>query len=1075
MQRGVGVAPEPKKQEVLGAPLAVCGTAPPLSGFRGTSSGGTGSRSCSAPSTRSRRAGAAEEPLREGSGQLPGSPLNSLLQRGVASWQPSDSALKESLDALQQHMLRFAQRGPEELASASALVPHRDWRDREALASASQQQQRAAENWEEATPRHSPSRELDVTPRLFASITPVGSMMGTSMPTPPDSPDLEALRREQRRRLSALEEAERLVSELRGMPFSPASAASNARGPQDYAAGPLGDRGIPPGSMPWSSGRSQSPFGTAQLLAQALNVCPESLPSPARSPPRLPVNARRLTGSQPLEDFRQLEEDALRLASSLEKTALSLRVADCLGANRETLEALEMETQVVAERMRLIKAASLAGTPGRRVHEDEMDRLHASPSDLECSLQGEQTLLKAPDWSVLASGELLPPSGSPRMEASHAASPWQAAEVSRGESEASHISTAASPPPPADIQQEFDKTCRLQGGFDGEALAAAPEASCPIHGGNGQTVAAEPAAPLPPPTAAPLGEAAKAQPEPTATEQPVAPAKEAASPAALLVLEAARGTALAVKEEVAATAIPHAPPSPAVSPSAPSPPSREEAPLVSPLPLASTGLLPGDGEILLTPDFAERSRSSTPAPSPVQTGGCASPHGQQPSPAAPLRVALPSVQVPSLAAARPADPAELPWRRSQRERGDQQPQDLAACGAPQRETAALAPKAEVLTAALPETPGQEKVAEKGSVPSGSPKDEVKTPAHGTPAAAEPLRKASTPSPEPAPKPVATAQGASSGDGCPDANADVQSANRWMEANLGVDGAMLRRVHERFEHCRKRTSQNYVRRGDFVRSLHTCPTLLSSFAVEPICKPEAGQVMVPRLWGDVAMDLAAQESDLLTWANVLDVVRKNRDLSLGFTTPPPVTSGRKLLRPEPVKKTTEARERLQGMIAEPRDEVKSAAPKLPQKAGPVWLSRLQAAPSAATRASEAKHPKGHATAPSEEAPSSKPKQPPVQPSTTSSKAEPAWVARLYGEPSAKDSKPAQESPLRVSLPPSLAAPSVERRQVKVQVEVSRDDYQKWCAGGLSGGHVEAAVAKVLGVPGAAVRFKGQHDA
>merc|ERR1719498_334748 len=99
----------------------------------------------------------------------------------------------------------------------------------------------------------------------------------------------------------------------------------------------------------------------------------------------------------------------------------------------------------------------------------------------------------------------------------------------------------------------------------------------------------------------------------------------------------------------------------------------------------------------------------------------------------------------------------------------------------------------------------------------------------------------------------------------------------MERALGVDGDMLRKVYGIFCHCRKPASAT-VRKGDYVSMLQKNPSLMASFTNTPLCS-EAFSVHAarPQVWGDILVHLNCHESDVLTWAAVLEVIRWHCDL------------------------------------------------------------------------------------------------------------------------------------------------------------------------------------------------------
>jgi len=111
------------------------------------------------------------------------------------------------------------------------------------------------------------------------------------------------------------------------------------------------------------------------------------------------------------------------------------------------------------------------------------------------------------------------------------------------------------------------------------------------------------------------------------------------------------------------------------------------------------------------------------------------------------------------------------------------------------------------------------------------------------------------------------------------NSNPEMANQWMETTLGVDGAMLRKIYGLFSHCQKGASVSApVRKGDFVRLLQKNPAMMASFTSTPLCiDSDADRVARPQVWGEVLVHLNCHESDVLTWADVLEVIRWHCDL------------------------------------------------------------------------------------------------------------------------------------------------------------------------------------------------------
>lgn len=113
----------------------------------------------------------------------------------------------------------------------------------------------------------------------------------------------------------------------------------------------------------------------------------------------------------------------------------------------------------------------------------------------------------------------------------------------------------------------------------------------------------------------------------------------------------------------------------------------------------------------------------------------------------------------------------------------------------------------------------------------------------------------------------------------DPNEQPELANHWMETCLGVDRTMLSKVFGIFVHCQRGgPAASPVRKGDFVRVLQKNPSLMASFASTPLCSGALSEAaFTPQIWGDVLVHLNCFESDVLTWADVLEVIRWRCDL------------------------------------------------------------------------------------------------------------------------------------------------------------------------------------------------------
>lgn len=120
----------------------------------------------------------------------------------------------------------------------------------------------------------------------------------------------------------------------------------------------------------------------------------------------------------------------------------------------------------------------------------------------------------------------------------------------------------------------------------------------------------------------------------------------------------------------------------------------------------------------------------------------------------------------------------------------------------------------------------------------------------------------------------------------DPNRNPIHANNWLELKFGISAAMLNRLYNRFSYCQR--SQNpfvAVPRGTLVKSIKSCEDLLADFQRTSLRIPGAEPPKTRiRNWSDVIVDLECHEYDAVTWADVLEVVRWNRELELGVVSP-----------------------------------------------------------------------------------------------------------------------------------------------------------------------------------------------
>jgi len=127
------------------------------------------------------------------------------------------------------------------------------------------------------------------------------------------------------------------------------------------------------------------------------------------------------------------------------------------------------------------------------------------------------------------------------------------------------------------------------------------------------------------------------------------------------------------------------------------------------------------------------------------------------------------------------------------------------------------------------------------------------------------------------------------------NKHPERANRWFVLELGINSDMLKRFHERFVYCQRGNHTTHaVRRMDLVASIQSChklaPDLSNTLLLNPGERCERKASALPRTWGDVFLDLNRHEFDLLSWADVLDVIRWNWDIQVGNVRPDAVGPG-----------------------------------------------------------------------------------------------------------------------------------------------------------------------------------------
>merc|ERR1711988_1133704 len=69
----------------------------------------------------------------------------------------------------------------------------------------------------------------------------------------------------------------------------------------------------------------------------------------------------------------------------------------------------------------------------------------------------------------------------------------------------------------------------------------------------------------------------------------------------------------------------------------------------------------------------------------------------------------------------------------------------------------------------------------------------------------------------------------------DPNEQPELANHWIETKFGVDHDVLHKVFRFFTNCQKGGRPSTpVRRGDFVKVLQNCPSLMRLFGTTQLC-------------------------------------------------------------------------------------------------------------------------------------------------------------------------------------------------------------------------------------------------
>merc|ERR1719324_716586 len=70
-----------------------------------------------------------------------------------------------------------------------------------------------------------------------------------------------------------------------------------------------------------------------------------------------------------------------------------------------------------------------------------------------------------------------------------------------------------------------------------------------------------------------------------------------------------------------------------------------------------------------------------------------------------------------------------------------------------------------------------------------------------------------------------------------------------------------------------------------------PSLMASFTNTPLCSEAfSAHAARPQVWGDILVHLNCHESDILTWAAVLEVIRWHCDLCFDRVGATPVRAG-----------------------------------------------------------------------------------------------------------------------------------------------------------------------------------------
>lgn len=110
-------------------------------------------------------------------------------------------------------------------------------------------------------------------------------------------------------------------------------------------------------------------------------------------------------------------------------------------------------------------------------------------------------------------------------------------------------------------------------------------------------------------------------------------------------------------------------------------------------------------------------------------------------------------------------------------------------------------------------------------------------------------------------------------------------NAWFATAFGINAAVLGRIYSRFVLCHIRQCPFAgVPREAFLRSIKLCDALLLDMHRAPLHASSVPPPIRLRSWVHVLMDLEFHKYGVLLWSDVLEIVRRNRQIELDLAAP-----------------------------------------------------------------------------------------------------------------------------------------------------------------------------------------------